>query len=311
MNSCETLQVELTEALAHGELPQPRKLTAHLRRCDRCRRAWEGLRLTWRALGTLADEDAPAARAQALHSQIVEELASEQTEREETRTGRATLISVVMGVVFAVLSVWIIGRRVDLASFPPQVLLSMGAAWAAIYTGVTLLIVRGGRPFFALPAFDARLVGVAGLGAMALSLLLAGSYSVSDALVYCRVNPTVQELLGGPREETVYFALGGIYSLVPLFLAALFLGARTPRHPLASGLLAGAVFLALALPGVLLECGAFSIGAGLSWIFGAAVGALAGGLTGSLAGASLGQRLGVGRLRAGLKADANNGGTTR
>lgn len=293
MASCEQIQMELTEALAHGELRRPRELKAHLRRCETCRTVWNDLRLTWRTLGVLHDEEVPPATLENVRSQALESLAADAVAAESARLGRTMLISVVMGVLFSVTSVWVLGQRADLSSFSPEVLLSMGAAWAAVYAGVMLLVLRD-KSFAVTSTIDTRWVALAGLAAMGLSLVLSGSCSVGQALDYCQMSPLVRGLFGKPQNEKLYFVLGGLYSLAPLFLAALLLGAKARGHPFTLGLIAGAVFVALALPGILLQCSAFSVGANLSWVFGAVVGSLAGGSVGSLAGASLSRRL---RLR--------------
>ena len=78
-----------------------------------------------------------------------------------------------------------------------------------------------------------------------------------------------------------------LYSLVPLSIATAFVGLKSPQHPVVLGLMAGGVFAMLTLPGIVLQCGPFSMGVGLSWIFGSIIGSLAGGSVGSLAGALL------------------------
>jgi hypothetical protein len=180
--------------------------------------------------------------------------------------------------------VWVLGRKSDLSAFSPQVLLSMGAAWAALYAAAVLLVMRDTEPRFGLTA---RWVGIAGLAAMGLSLALTGSCPIGQALGYCRISPGTRQLVASVQSETLYFLLGSLYSLVPLLIATAFVGLKLPQHPAVLGLMAGGVFALLALPGIVLQCGPFSMGVGLSWIFGSIVGSLAGGSVGSLAGALL------------------------
>lgn len=287
MGSCEPIQVELTGALAEGDLRAPR-LKAHLQNCEDCRRTWNDMRLAWRTMGTLREEAVPQLLSRVVRRQVLNDLARGPADAEAALIGRSSLMSLVMGVLFSVASVWVLGRKTDLAAFSPVVLLSIGALWAALYAGATLVVIRASRPGTSLAA---RWVGLAGLAAMGLSLALTGSYSTGQMLDYCRMSPWACALLGSRPNQRFYFAAGGLYSLFPLLLAALLLGAKVPRHPLATGLTAGAVFAALALPGILLQCGAFSLGASLSWIFGAVAGSLAGGSAGSWVGAALSRRM--------------------
>ena len=285
MNRCEQTQLELTNALAEGNLHTPAELQVHLRGCANCRQAWQEMRLTWRALGGLSEEEVPASLWQTTRAQVWEELEREQANAESARIGKSALVSVTLGVVFSVASVWVLGQKSDLTAFSPQVLLSMGAAWAALYAAAVLLAMRGdGEPRYGIAA---RWVGVAGLVAMGLSLALTGSCSIGQALDYCRMSPGVRHLFADVQSQTLYFLLGSLYSLLPLLIATSIIGLKAPRHPIVLGLMAGVVFVLLTLPAILLQCGAFSVGVSLSWIFGSVVGSLAGGSVGSLAGAVL------------------------
>src|SRR5579875_135643 len=130
-----------------------------------------------------------------------------------------------------------------------------------------------------------------GLAAMGLSLALTGSCSIGQALDYCKMSPAMRHLFAGVQSQTQYFLLGSLYSLLPLLIASAIVGIKAPRRPVVLGLMAGGVFVALTLPAILLQCGAFSVGVSLSWIFGSVVGALVGGPVGSLAGAALYRQL--------------------
>jgi len=242
------------------------------------------MRLTWRALGSLPEQEAPTGLLQKTRARVLEELEREEANAESARIGRSLLVSVALGVVFSVASVWVLGQKSDLSAFSPQVLSSMGAAWAALYAAAVLLVMRDGEPRFGIAA---RWVGTAGLVAMGLSLALTGSCSVGQALDYCQMSPGVRHLFAGVQSQTLYFLLGSLYSLVPLLIATAIIGLKVPRHPVVLGLMAGGVFVLLTLPAILLQCGAFSVGVSLSWIFGSVVGSLGGGFVGSLAGAVL------------------------
>ena len=284
MNKCEHTQIELAKALAEGSLYTPIELEQHLGGCPSCRQRWQEMRLTWRALGGLHEQEVPPTLLQTTRAQVLGRLAHEQANVESARMGKSALVSVAMGVVFSVASVWVLGRKSDLSGFSPQVLLSMGAAWAALYAAAVLLVMRDREPRFGMTA---RWVGIAGLAAMGLSLALTGSCPIRQTLGYCRISPGARQLVASVQSETLYFLLGSLYSLVPLLIAAAFVGLKSPRHPVVLGLMAGGVFAMLTLPGIVLQCGPFSMGVGLSWIFGSIVGSLAGGSVGSLAGALL------------------------
>ncbi|HLH78112.1 MAG TPA: hypothetical protein VKV28_15015 [Candidatus Binataceae bacterium] len=285
MNSCEQTQTELANALADGNLQMPAKLQVHLRGCANCRQAWQEMKLTWRALGGLSEEEVPARLLETTRTRVLDELEREQANLESARMGKSTLVSVTMGLVFSVASVWVLGQKSDLTVFSPQVLLSMGAAWAALYAAAVLLAMRGGGvPRYGIAA---RWVGIAGLLAMGLSLALTRSCSIGQALDYCQMSPGVRHLFAGVQSQTLYFLLGSLYSLAPLLIATAIVGIKAPRHPVVLGLMAAGVFVLLTLPAIVLQCGAFSVGISLSWIFGSVVGSLAGGSVGSLAGAVL------------------------
>src|SRR5579875_7294 len=147
MNRCEQTQFELTNALAEGNLHTPAELQAHLRGCATCRQAWQEMRLTWRALGALTEEEVPAKLWQTTRARVLRELEREQANAESARVGKSALVSVTLGVVFSVASVWVLGQKSDLSAFSPQVLLSMGAAWAALYAVAVLLGTRGDGAF--------------------------------------------------------------------------------------------------------------------------------------------------------------------
>lgn len=284
MDKCEQTQLDLANALGKGDLRTPAELQAHLRGCVDCRLAWQEMRLTWRALGGLPEPEVPAALLQTTRARVLEEFAREKANAESARIGKSALFSVAMGVVFSVASVFVLGQKSDLSAFSPQVLLSMGAAWAALYAAAVMLVMGEGGPTRGIAA---RWVGIAGLVGMALSLALTGSCSISQALDYCRMSPAVRHLFGSAQSQTWYFVLGSLYSLVPLMIATAVVGLKTRTHSVVLGIMAGGVFVALALPGILLQCGAFSLGVSLSWIFGSVLGSLAGGSVGSVAGAML------------------------
>src|SRR5216684_4365984 len=137
MDRCEQIQLELGNALTEGNLDAPVELQQHLRGCANCLQAWQEMRLTWRVLGGLQEQKVPPTLLQTTRAQVLEQLAQEHPNVESARMGKSALVSVTIGLVFSVASVWVLGRKSDLSAFSPQVLLSMGAAWAALYAVAT------------------------------------------------------------------------------------------------------------------------------------------------------------------------------
>lgn len=287
MDSCEQTHIELSAALAEGHLHLPPELINHLNCCANCRQVWQEMRLTWGALDQLPEQKPPLSLLEMTRARIHAELTRERESAASSDVGRAAYLSAGLGVLLSLLSVWVLRQKNDLSAFSAQLLLGVGATWTALYAGAVLLAMRD------VPRFGIALrwVGIAGLLATGLSLALAGTCSLGGALDYCRMRPDIQQLFGGFHNQILYFLMGSLYSLVPLLIATAVIGPKAPRHPLALGLMAGGLFIILTLPGILLQCGAFSIGLSLSLIFGSVVGSLAGGSIGSVAGAFIYRRL--------------------
>jgi hypothetical protein len=125
-----------------------------------------------------------------------------------------------------------------------------------------------------------------GLLAMALCLVIGHTCSLTTAIEFCRTQPWTQGLMAQLDTQEAFFVFGSLYALIPLLLTSFLLKVKgiAAARPTAQGVLGGAIYLALLLPAIHLQCGAFTAGIALSWMGGAAVGALLGGLVGGWVG---------------------------
>jgi predicted anti-sigma-YlaC factor YlaD len=117
MNRCEQTRIELANSLAEGSLHTPIELEQHLRCCANCRQAWQEMRLTWRALGGLHEQEVPPTLLRTTRAQVLGQLAREQANVESARIGKSALVSVAMGVVFSVALCGCLGGRATYQRF--------------------------------------------------------------------------------------------------------------------------------------------------------------------------------------------------
>lgn len=127
----------------------------------------------------------------------------------------------------------------------------------------------------------------AAAGTAALGLLL--SIAASRLLPYERAVALCSETLRGllaasPPDPAMFFAVGLLYSLVPLGTAAAVAARRLLRGPGHPGLVTGVVFTGLALPYVVIACLGLPVAFTAALMTGILAGALAGGSLGIWAG---------------------------
>ncbi len=280
MDNCARIQIELMDILSVGETSLSAELDEHLRSCVRCQLKWIEMQLVWQRLGTLRQQEVPASAAQTLRAQILTDLEVVAGNRKRVQARRSALFSILVGVLFSVASAWIVQRDARLSAFAPPTLLSVGALWNALYVGVALVVVR----YKKLPlGITASWAALGGLIAMGLFLGLCASCSMNHLLEYCRTSAWVNTAFDNPRDEALYFAVSGLYSSLPVFLAAFVTQIRTRSGPVVFGVGVAGLFLLLRLPGGLLRCASLPLELAAS----SCVGAIFGASVGGVAGASL------------------------
>ena len=177
-------------------------------------------------------------------------------------------------LLFTLGSVAVMAGVASFEGFSAPVLLGSGALWSALYILAFALYFRSeGQNGTAL---NLRVIALAGLFTMGCSLLAARTLSVGKLVHYCQISPWGAALFHCLGQEGTYLLFGALYALIPLLVVSFAFGERTQRRPIAHGLLCAGFFFLLTLPAIYLQCGAFSLGVGLSWIGGALLGSLAG-----------------------------------
>lgn len=269
---------ELVPELLSACLPtdEERALRIHLKECPSCAAEVEASSQTWAALDVWPEE-APAEEAvSAIRQFVVADLTQEKRalEAQGVFPGRKLMWAVIDGLLFALGSVIVMAGAASLEGFSAPVLLSSGAVWSALYILAFAFYFRSegrnGSPV------NLRAVALAGLLTVALSLVAARTFSVSTLVRYCELSPWGAATLNRLGQEGAYLVFGALYALVPLLIVSFAFGEGVKRRPMVHGLLCAGLFFLLALPAIYLQCGAFSLGVGLSWIAGAFLGSLAG-----------------------------------
>jgi len=158
--------------------------------------------------------------------------------------------------------------------FSAPVLLGSGALWSALYILAFALYFRAeGQNGTAV---NLRAIALAGLLTMGFSLIAARTLSIGKLVQHCRISPWGAVLFHCVGQEGAYLLFGALYALVPLLVVSFAFGERVKQRPIVHGLLCAGLFFLLTLPAIYLQCGAFSLGVGLSWIAGAFLGSFAG-----------------------------------
>ena len=277
MLTCHEVQ-ELVPELLSASLPadEERALRIHLKECPNCAAEVEALSQTWTALDTWPEEAPPEEAVSAIRRVVVADLTQEKRVLEAQRVlpERKLVWAVIDGFLFAMGSVVVMAGVATLEGFSAPVLLSSGALWSALYILTFALYFRSeghnGAPV------NLRTVALAGLLTMVLSLVAARTLSVETLVRHCELSPWGAAALSLLGQEGAYLILGALYALVPLLVVSFAFGEGVKKRPVVHGLLCAGLFFLLTLPAIYLQCGAFSLGIGLSWIAGAFLGSFAG-----------------------------------
>jgi Putative zinc-finger len=277
MLTCHEVQELVPEYLA-GQLAaaEGHAVQLHLQTCQSCTAEVAEVSQVWDLLGHWPEE-APSERiVAAIRHAVLTDLAAPQ-HRAPARgrlPGRKLVWAVADGLLFTLGSVVVMAGVASFEGFSAPVLLGSGALWSALYILAFALYFRAEGQNGATLNF--RPIALAGLLTMGLSLIAARTLSVGQLVRYCQISPWGAALFRCLGQEGAYLAFGALYALVPLLVVSFVFGERAQRRPLTHGLLCAGLFFLLTLPAIYLQCGAFSLGVGLSWIAGAFLGSFAG-----------------------------------
>jgi hypothetical protein len=273
--TCDDIQTLLPPVLAgQADTIQQAAFELHVQACSRCAEIVQAHRSLWQQIERWTDEPVPAELDQAVRAAKVKRPVLWQQPVVQVA------LALGFGTLVCVAGTLLLSGTTSLRVFHPATLLFWGAVWAGLSAFAFLLFFRGDE---LEPAHDfgLRLVGLGGLLTLGLSLAVTRTCSVGRLVSYCEMQPWTRVVFGNLDTATSYFVFGGLYALLPLFFVSFFLGERLRRRPVASGALMGTLFLALSVPGIVLQCGAFSFGVAVSWIVGAALGSLVAGPVGA------------------------------
>lgn len=274
---CHEIQ-ELAPEYVSGHLA-PTKMQAvqlHLQACSNCTAEVREVSQAWDLLGQWP-EDVPSERVvNVIRQTVLRDLALRQNAApvRETLPARKLMWAVIDGLVFTLGSVAVMAGVASFEGLSAPVLLGSGALWSALYILAFALYFRSEEQNGV--ALNLRVVAIAGLLTMGFSLLAARTLSVGKLVHYCQISPWGAALFHCLGQEGAYLLFGALYALVPLLVVSFAFGERARRRPILHGLLCAGLFFLLTLPAIYLQCGAFSLGVGLSWIGGALLGSLAG-----------------------------------
>lgn len=268
--TCETIQHELMELAARsGDLAGP--LARHVSECAACGDAWADLGLCMAALETLPLERPGAGLAETVRRRILRELGAARRWHVPGELG----LAIGFGLLSSLVSLAVLGFRIDLTGQPAWVTAAGGLAWAGVFVLAywMLLRPRSGED-------DFRALVVSGLGAMAFFMVADQLLPLTGVVQFCYTSSWGREHLGVLGLKGLFFAVGAVYALVPLFLLSLATGKRVRSGALRGGVVAGGMFFFLLAPAIFIQCASFTAGALFAWLGGATVGSTAGGVAG-------------------------------
>ncbi len=277
MLTCDEAQALMAEYVTGQLAPtETQVLQRHLQGCQSCTAEMEELSQVWDLLGQWPEETPSERTVNIIRQAVLADLAVHRhvAPAKEMLPARQLMWAVADGLLFTLGSVVVMAGVASLEGFSAPVLLGSGALWSALYILAFALYFRSEGQNGA--TLNLRVVAIAGLLTMGFSLLAARTLSVGTLVHYCQISPWGAALFHCLGQEGAYLLFGALYALVPLLVVSFAFGERAQRRPIAHGLLCAGFFFLLTLPAIYLQCGAFSLGVGLSWIGGALLGSLAG-----------------------------------
>lgn len=276
MLTCREVQELIPDYVAgRVALAEVRALELHLQTCRSCAAEVQELSRIWDLLGQWPEEVPSARTMSVIRQTVLSDLAPRQNAAltREQLPGRKLMWAVGDGLLFALGSVMVMAGIASLEGFSAPVLLGSGALWSALYILTFALYFRAETRNG--DTVNLRAIALAGLLTMGFSLLAARTLSVGKLVQYCQLSPWGATLFHCMGEQGAYFLFGALYALIPLLAISFTIGEQVRRRPVIHGLLCAGLFFLLTLPAIYLQCGAFSLGVGLSWIAGAFLGSFA------------------------------------
>ena len=277
MLTCHEIQ-ELVPEYVSGHLAstEAQVLKRHLQGCQSCTAEAEELAQVWNLLGQWPKEAPSERTVTAIRQAVLADLVAHQDSApvRAMLPARKLMWAIVDGLVFTLGSVAVMAGVASLEGFSAPVLLGSGALWSALYILAFALYFRSGSQNGAV--VNLRVIATAGLFTMGFSLLAARTLSVGKLVQHCQISPWGATLFRCVGQEGAYLLFGALYALAPLLVVSFAFGERVQRRPILHGLLCAGLFFLLTLPAIYLQCGAFSLGVGLSWIIGAFLGSFVG-----------------------------------
>ena len=251
-------------------------LKRHLQGCQSCAAEVSELSQIWGLLGQWPEDVLSERTVNVIRQTVLSDLAPRQNAApvREMLPARKLMWAVVDGLVFTLGSVAVMAGVASFEGLSAPVLLGSGALWSALYILAFALYFRSEGQNGA--AVNFRVISTAGLFTMGFSLLAARTLSVGKLVQHCQISPWGAALFRCVGEEGGYFLFGALYALAPLLAVSFTVGEKVGRRPVVHGLLCAGLFFLLTLPAIYLQCGAFSLGVGFSWIAGAFLGSFAG-----------------------------------
>lgn len=277
MLTCQEIQ-ELVPEYVSGRLAptEAQALKLHLQGCQSCAAEVEELSQVWDLLEQWPEEVLSERTVTAIRQAVLTDLAAPQNGAlaREMLPARKLMWAVADGLLFTLGSVAVMAGVASFEGLSAPVLLGSGALWSALYILAFALYFRSeGQNGTAV---NLRAIALAGLFTMGFSLIAARTLSVGKLVQYCQISPWGTALFHCLGQEGAYLLFGALYALAPLLVVSFTFGERVQRRPILHGLLCAGLFFLLTLPAIYLQCGAFSLGVGLSWIAGAFLGSFAG-----------------------------------
>lgn len=262
--SCEEVRALLIEYL-YQELPEEAgvRVQAHLSACEACQKELSA----FQALSSTLDRwEAPPAP-----SGLTERTLTRLTKAGVTAGRISAFLQPLLPFLFGAIAVVTAFFLVTLGKPQPQrTILTygvVGALWAALFAGL----------FFTTFQAKHRQKSPAAMALVAAGLALAITPFLSIPTVVEACLTWLEGVKNGLMVNGFLFAMGSLYTALPILVSSFFLGRRREARVGKAGLLSGLLYLLLIAPVIELQCASLAFQITLIWTMGAVVGSLAGG----------------------------------
>lgn len=115
------------------------------------------------------------------------------------------------------------------------------------------------------------------LGALGLSVIIFLLFPYDKTIGLCESSISNAGFLASFPRALIYFVLGLIYGLVPIFISGIYFSKKAEGNPLTKGLSTGTLFAAFQIPFFIMQCPEFASGLISTMALGMIFGALSGG----------------------------------